>query len=252
MTCFLASVLSLSSLPYANAQRSETIQVGVASVLVKPDGRISLGEYADTTGYKYHYHNLVRGYNPPETSEGYLLVKDDGLWTYFGADIVGFDRNQGPLSIFFVFDTMNRGSMATAAEAVFTLNLRSDSARGSPIEEENLFPMGIYFFHVAQRGPDYDWQYYFGPSPRNSDPHPQFEIQVRSDILTKYAYDIGFVSGYTDAQGALSIPDLLKEDWAKLQFSPLKTTLITVLGVAAVLVIGITAYLRRRPSARGN
>jgi hypothetical protein len=81
---------------------------------------------------------------------------------------------------------------------MYCLELCFDS---SPEKPKECRPISIHpstLDKSYRRGRDYDWQYFFGPSPLGADPHAQFEIQIRTSILTSATQSIGFWSFYYD------------------------------------------------------
>jgi hypothetical protein len=210
-----------SKIPFAYADMQE-ILVGLSQVPVNFDGQIGSGEYSnDTIDYTYFIFNGIPSKNP----EGHLGVKDnvnDGM-TYFGIDIPSSTEHQEENLFILIFDTMNQIKEDPGAKGVYELSLSfSDS---NPIEQEAKPPIGTSFQKKFSKGQDYDWKYAFAPSPLNPANHTQFEVKVRTDILTEYSTNIGFITGYADAKGVIKIPDpsILSPDdastaWARLKY----------------------------------
>ena len=203
--------------PRANAE-TQIVHVGLLQVPIEFDGQISSGEYSkDAIDYRYFISDLVPSRNP----EAHLYVKhDSGGMTYFGIDIPSSTEHQKSNSLRVFFDTLNTGKSEIGTPGVYELYLKFSSPSSvSPTDTDTT--EGTAFRVAFNKGSDYDWKYAFAPSPLSSANHSQFEVEIRTAILTKNSTDIGFYTSYADEKGILTIPEFSASstgDWARLSY----------------------------------
>jgi hypothetical protein len=168
------------------------------------DGHLRPGEWdKDTIPYKFNAVQVTPGKSP----EAYLRAKYSDF-TYFGIDIPSSTSHEIEDTFLLIFDTNNVKSDAPHASGVYNLVIYFGS---TTTPEEVAIPAEGWRF--PERGytkpKDYDWSYYFGPSAFFNFPHSQFEVKIRTDILTNSgkSMKIGFNSSYVDANGILLIPN---------------------------------------------
>jgi|GEM_PF-6851826 len=189
----LCLVLALSSAQNAFSLPKRVIVVTQAEVAVTRDGQVSAGEYdQDSADNKYD----IFAQRSPFTPEAHLYVKNDGNWTYFAIDSPTDRGKSTKRELILDFDTKNL--VRSHSPGMYCLELCFDS---SPEKPKECRPISFHpptLDKTYRRGSDYDWQYFFGPSPLGADPHAQFEIQIRTSILTNSSQSIGFHSFYYD------------------------------------------------------
>jgi len=226
------AVYTTSRVPRIYAQ-SDGIDVGLLSVPVTFDGHISEGEYNyDTKDNEFHYFPVI---DPESWAEGHLYVKYSDF-VYFGIDIPVADVKRG-YTLELWFDTNNtRVPEGSKAEGVYNLALDSSSSKG-PTELNDHFT-GTPLKELFTKGKDYDWKYFFGPSPLSQNNHPQFEIKISTKILTKYSNEIGFDASFATSKGFLAIPR--DEFWGVMKF---RETVIDEFSLPQLLLVGSIAAL---------
>jgi hypothetical protein len=221
VTTSIRSKVALSQIPVpVSAQGTPYTEIDVGSLQVPVDpfnGNVSEEKYySDTFPYQLFIHKLM--FDQSEKMEGQMRVKHSDF-TYFGVDIPTATPDnkyaKNGSTLFFWFDTENNTNyFEHNAEGFYSLLLDSDSLQGQPYEKNSI--LGAPF---KNRGKDYDWKYYFGPSKLNTTPHSQYEIKIATNILTKHSNEIRFTGGYVDANGQLTFFHSSLTGGGKMKFS---------------------------------
>jgi hypothetical protein len=247
--------LSAVSIPRGYGQNPDIypeIPVGVAINPVTLDGRVTAEEYDSDC-----VDNPYRASHSSSPEPVHLYVKDDGLWTRIGVDSLfpanTTKPNGGYLSL--SFDTNNTGGRLE--EGIYTLDLQfkgNDAAQEGTVQS---FRIGALFREKFKKGQDYDWQSTIGSSPLSEIPHRQFEVQILSEILTKYARTINFSSGYNDG----NVPGVFiqgsegNRSWARMAYKGVPVPEFPFAYLVAFGAVGGSALILNRartnaPSAR--
>jgi hypothetical protein len=225
---------------YGQTQTSgRIIQVGIEQYPVDFESPISKDEYDKDT--------IDNVYSPliGRKTIGHLYVKRDSEFTKFIADFPTSVSNPNGYGFGLFFDTKNSNKFALGSEGVYTLRIRSTSS--SPPTEIPDPVSGIPFSRDYHKGVDYDWRYFFAPSPLSSKPHVQVKAEFKTDIILRSdnaSREIIFYSGENDANGVVEIP------WkTKLRF--VDQTVAEPFGAGTILVsLAGTAYVVRKLSRR--
>jgi len=181
-------------LPQVLGQQKPELDVGMLQIQVNPDGQIGDGEYADSNDYRMSGFDLINPNSPEKSGHMYAKYSD---YTYLGFDLTDAVSLNKLDTLFLYFDTNNSG-MKIGAEGFYNLFLEYDKEFKEIAKVQGTDQVGTPFFQFFSRGQnkDYDWQTFFGPSKLSSTPHTQIEVQIKTDILTKYSREIGFNVGY--------------------------------------------------------
>ena len=103
--------------------------------------------------------------------------------------------------------------------------------------------VGIPFSRDFHKGEDYDWRYFFAPSPLSSTPHVQIKSKFKTDILLRSdnsSREIIFFGSYFDYNGMLLFPS-----GTKLRF--VDETVAEPLGTGATITsLGFAVYIAHR------
>ncbi len=216
-----ALAYGFSRLPIAFGQEgSNEIDCGTVVTVPTFTGAVDRSWYGDTNDYKVSAMTQIIGQSNQYPMEGHLRTKFDE-YTWFGADIPTNTYSTEFPGFWLIFDTKNTGNDSGGALDVYNLALDS-FPDGKMIEIDkvtysngSMYLAGNPFFKAFSRGKDYDWKYVFAPSKLNSKPHPQFNVKIRTDILTKYSDKINVSASYIDALGSI---DWVTGEWGKLRF----------------------------------
>ena len=179
----------LMQLPSIHTQ-TPAVQAAIARVPVTLDGRVQSGEYGDTRGYPYNCKILTVQNGEitflPCASQSRMYVKYDLNWTYFGFDFVN-DTDPGAYC-WMNFDLENRPS---AKDSTYRLGVEISDRSSNPTPGTPLFAgnspdpyYGTSFSDVFKISTDYSYAAYWGSSALSSIPHIQFELQIRTRLIT--------------------------------------------------------------------
>jgi len=242
---FLIKQYGKDALPSVYAQNTYgVIKVGMVTVPVTRDGKISPGEYdKDSIPNRY----LVFYNTTNVLPQGYIFVKNDGTWTYFGMD---FPTDKcGQRNFVLSFDTHNvgqKGDVPPNTPGAYNLALLMNGNSVNQSTTLQTAKIGTPF-DVHQKGKDYDWQYYCGPSSQSPDNHTQIEVQVLTKILTKYSNDIHFLSSFGVQNSYVLTSPNYAEDWGHLVFLsytiPTNTTTTSTTQSSQTSVIPTTSQI---------
>jgi hypothetical protein len=229
--------LELGAAPSVYGQTSgRIIQVGIEQYPVDFENPIVPGEVNK---------DAIDNVYPPRfgrASEGHLYVKRDSEFTKFIADFPTGVSNQKGFSVDFIFDTKNSNKEVLGAEGVYNLNLDTHSSL-PPAEVPDV--TGIPFARDFHKPEDYDWRYFFAPSPLSSTPHVQVKAKFKTDILLRSdnsSREIIFFSSYLD----YNVGSMLEFPWGtKLRF--VDQTVAEPFGATAIAAsLGLAAYIAHR------
>jgi hypothetical protein len=177
---------------------------------------------------------------------------------------------------YFYFDTKSTGDLNHGADGVYNLGIRVAGSESVEIDGVNVSNGEIYFAGTPlskqlggkyTKGKEYDYNFFWGPSPLSPDNHLQLEVKILTDILTNNAKanskgdkQINYFAGFEDdniqnggdAFLSFNYLPMVFESVPLDEFSGLAATLFASIGLGAAATKRdfISAILRNNEFAK--
>jgi hypothetical protein len=172
---------------------SNEIDCGTVVTVPTFTGVVDKSWLGDTNDYKAFGQTQFPNQSDQYQMEGHLRTKFND-YTWFATEFPAIPVVYQNPELMFIWD-INPGKneeynlvLKWGPNGIFEADHTQDDSTPPQI----FYYEGTSLYKVFHRGVDYDWKYAFAPSETYSKPHPQFNVKIRTDILTKYSKIIDF------------------------------------------------------------
>jgi hypothetical protein len=212
-----AAAYGFSRFPLAFGQEvTNGIDCGTVVTVPTFTGAVDQSWYGDTNDYKATAMTNIPDQTTQYPIEGHLRTKFNE-YTWFGIEAPTSTDRRGAPSLVLLFDTLNKGITGQGAEGVYNLVINSGTTEIEYVEDstgKKFYWSGTALFRNFSRGTDYDWKYSFSPSVLSPTSHAQFNVKIKTTILTKYFDKVNIYFIFFDDRGQIH----WAPSWEKLNY----------------------------------